>query len=106
MEDKEHKINIDIEITITDSETGEVIVPKEKPINPFFKVPWGWICIGCVAFFLLSVKHLDFLPFHEYIGCAAFFGTFISSVFFGFKLADKDEREGGYVGGDYPYLGI
>lgn len=106
MEDKKPKLDIKLDVVVTDTETGEVIAPKGKPVSPFFKVSWGWICLGFIALFVLSVKGQDFLPFHHQIGGAAVWGVLISFFFFIAKLVDKLDREGGSVGSDYPYLGM
>lgn len=104
MEDNKRKTNIDVEITITDNETGEIIVPKEKPVSPFLKVSWGWICLAFIALFILSVEGRKFLPFHEQIGGAAVWGMLFSFIFFIWKLVDKADREGGFIGSGYPGL--
>ncbi len=55
--EKDHNVKADIKVVITDTDTGEVIAPKEKPISPFFKVPWGWVFISFIALLILNVKY-------------------------------------------------
>lgn len=106
--EKDHNIKADIKIVITDTDTGEVIAPKEKPISPFYKVPWGWVCISFVALLILNVKYgklILSLSVRNLMGEIAFWSAFLSFVFFIWKLMDKDDREGGRCGCGYSCLG-
>ncbi len=97
-----------IKAAITDSETGEVISPKEKSVSPFFKVPWGWMCIAFIALLILDVEYgklILSLSVRDQVGEIAVWGAFLSFVFFIWKLMDKDNREGGRGGCGYSCLG-
>lgn len=103
MKEKKPDINIDIKATVTDDGI------EEKPANVFFRVPWGWVCIAFIVLFFLNVefgKGILSPSVYGLTGDITVWGTVITFIFFIWKVMDKSDREGGYLGGDYPYLGM
>ena len=81
---------------------------KETNINPFYRVPWGWICIAFIILFVLNANYgrmVLVFSMQETMGKITVWGTFFSFVFFIWKLIDKDHRDGGRGGCGYSCLG-
>lgn len=108
MKEKKPNVSIDIKATVTDTETGETIAPRENSVNPFFRIPWGWICISFIALLILDVEYgklILSLSVRDLIGEIAVWGILLSFIFFVLKIMDKENRDGGRGGCGYSCLG-
>lgn len=102
---KKPNTNIDIELQISIIDDGI----EEKPVNAFYRMPWGWITVAFIILFVLNVewgKAILSLSAYYSVGSVTVWGTFFSYIFFIWKVVDKSDREGGYVGNSYGYLGM
>ncbi len=104
MKEKERKIDISVNVTITDDGKSDYTP------GPFCRLPWGWACIISTIFFILDVKYgndvFGILP-NEKIGTVLLGTMFVTYIFFIAKLVDRHSKEGGSsVGCDYPYFGF
>lgn len=106
MEEKEHKIDVFVEVTVTDDGKSDYTP------SPLYRLPWGWACIVSTILFVLNVEYGEKVfgtSIHENVANVLLWTMFVAYVLFISKLVDRHEKEEGdgtVTGCNYPYFGF